>query len=365
MGRVSRARRIATAAAYGGGGISLLGVAATGLIISQIMAARRAIKPLDIGPQPCDGTYGDHHPGPNTTLALLGDSSAVGLGVTLSRETPGALLGSGLADISGHPVQVRSFAEVGARSADLPPQVAAAREIRPDVAVILIGGNDVINRVWPSVAVHHLEGAVRTLVDAGITVVVGTCPDLGTVAPIRPPLRWVARRWSRELAAAQTIAVVEAGARTVSLGDLLGPEFITNRGKFFSPDLFHPSAAGYAAVASVMLPTLAVALGMMAEREAPAAAPDRAGDVRSLPHAAVAAADRAGTEVSGAELAGRERGPWGRWAELRRRVLGHTDHPDERDTRREIPDSGTVSQQAGSDPEAGPQSVPVGSEEDR
>ena len=64
---------------------------------------------------------------------------------------------------------------------------------------------------------RHLSEAVRTLRDAGVEVVVGTCPDLGTVRPIPPPLRQVARAWSRRLAAAKTIAVVEQGGRTVSL----------------------------------------------------------------------------------------------------------------------------------------------------
>ena len=63
---------------------------------------------------------------------------------------------------------------------------------------------------------------MRRLRDAGAEVVVGTCPDLGTIEPIAPPLRQVARLWSRRLAAAQTIATVEAGGRTVSLGSVLG-----------------------------------------------------------------------------------------------------------------------------------------------
>ena len=54
-------------------------------------------------------------------------------------------------------------------------------------------------------AVRYLVDAVRTLRDAGCEVVVGTCPDLGTIRPIQPPLRWLARRWSRQLAAAQTV----------------------------------------------------------------------------------------------------------------------------------------------------------------
>ena len=43
--------------------------------------------------------------------------------------------------------------------------------------------------------------------------------------PIPHPLRHVGRSWSRRLAAAQTICVVEAGGRSVSLGDLTGQIF--------------------------------------------------------------------------------------------------------------------------------------------
>ena len=117
----------------------------------------------------------------------------------------------------------------------------------PDVAVILIGANDVTHTVLPAASVRFLSEAVRRLREADVAVVVGTCPDLGTVSPLPPPLRQVARVWSRRLAAAQTIAVVEAGGRTVSLGSILGPEFAAAPALLFGPDQFHPSAAGYEA----------------------------------------------------------------------------------------------------------------------
>ena len=88
---------------------------------------------------------------------------------------------------------------------------------------------------------------MRALIAEDCEVVVGTCPDLGTIRPIAQPLRVLARRWSRQLAAAQTIAVVAEGGRTVSLGSVLGPSFATDHG-LFSSDEFHPSAAGYAAL---------------------------------------------------------------------------------------------------------------------
>jgi len=118
------------------------------------------------------------------------------------------------------------------------------------------------------------------------------------------------------MAAAQTVAVVEAGGRTVSLGDLLGPRFTAEPHRMFSWDRFHPSAEGYAAAATALLPTALAALGAAEERHPTLTVGE---GVRTLPRAAHEAVRHAGTEVSGARVAGAERGPAGRWAQLRRR----------------------------------------------
>ncbi len=105
--------------------------------------------------------------------------------------------------LTGRPVPMTNHAVVGARSADLERQVTRCLSARPHVAVIIIGANDVTHLMPRWIAVRHLETAVARLTDAGTAVVVGTCPDLGTVRPVGPPLRWVARELSRSLAAAQ------------------------------------------------------------------------------------------------------------------------------------------------------------------
>ncbi len=319
MGRVARARRIAVAAAYGGGGLSVLGAVLAAVLVRQAMQARRAIQPREFGPPCAGGHYGAEFAGEPLTLALLGDSSMLGYGVDTVAETPGAMFATGLAQLARRPVRIVSVAMIGAESRHLGAQVDTALLERPHAAVILVGGNDVTHRVRQSVSVGHLRRAVRGLVGADIRVVVGTCPDLGTIRPIPQPLRWIARRLSRDLGAAQTIATVEAGGRTVSLADLLGPEFAAHPGELFSEDRFHPSAAGYARAVSAILPSLAAALGV---GDDPAAAPrsDRGEGVRSLPSAAVEAVDAAGTEVTATAVAGRARGPWGTWAELRHRI---------------------------------------------
>jgi lysophospholipase L1-like esterase len=328
VSRVANARRVAAAAVYGGGGLGLAGVAAYGLLLGQAKMARRAIPRSTVAPPSGDGRYGDDQPGEPLTVAMLGDSSAAGYGVELAGETPGALVAAGLAEKIHRPVRLVCRAVVGARSAGLDAQVDAVLPERPAVTVIMIGGNDVTNRVRAQDAVRQLDRVVRRLRAAGSEVVVGTCPDLGTIKPIQPPLRWMARRASRTLAAAQTIAVVEGGGRSVSLGDLLGAEFLAAPGQMFSADRFHPSATGYAAAAAALLPSVAAALGHFdAVEDAPSRA--RGEGVLPLAQAAVEAADAAGTEVSATALAGRDRGALGRWAQLRHRIRVFTATPAE------------------------------------
>jgi lysophospholipase L1-like esterase len=311
---------VVVAAAYGGGGLGLLTAAGWALLIGEAKLARRWVGPPTGSPPVGDGIWG-FGAGAPLTLAVLGDSSAAGLGVTDPVETPGVLLAAGLAEVVGRPVRLVTAAVVGARSAHLPSQVEKVRAERPEIALIMIGANDVTARVRPSDAVRDLGLAVRRLRAEGIEVVVCTCPDLGTVEPIAQPLRYVARVWSRQLAAAQTIAVVEAGGRTVSLGDLLGPEFAARPRDLFSADRFHPSAEGYSAAMAVTLPSVCAALGVWpeetdAEVDRRLFVPD---GVTPVATAALRAAGRPGTEVSGTVVAGRDRGPRGRWAFLRRR----------------------------------------------
>lgn len=318
VSRARRARKIAAAAVYGGGGLTLLGAASFALLVAEVKLARRWVGTTPASEPPvADGRYGTGDSEP-ISLVLIGDSSAAGIGVTEPRDTPGALLAAGLSAVAERSVRLTNVAQSGAQARDLSEQVSRALEIEPHLAVIMIGANDVTHRVKPSMSVRHLENAVRLLRATGCEVVVGTCPDLGTVEPIAQPLRWVTRRWCRQLAAAQTIAVVEAGGRTVSLGDLLGPEFAANPTEMFGPDRFHPSARGYAAAAAAVLPSICAALGLWPESEA---LPDtrRGEGVLPVYLAAAEAAEEPGTEVAGTRVAGNERGPRGRWAMLVRR----------------------------------------------
>jgi lysophospholipase L1-like esterase len=327
VSRVSAARRLAAAAAFGGGGVSVLGGSLYGLLRLEAMLARRVIGTFEGRVPDASGWYGRGRPGPAIKVVFLGDSSAAGYGVDTVEDTPGAMLASGVAARADRRVHLQQFCFVGAQSGDLDGQVEAALGTDPDVAVILVGANDVTHRMLPSVSVRYLGDAVRRLREAGVAVVVGTCPDLGTVRPIPQPLRAVARSWSRRLAAAQTIAAVEAGGRTISLGSILGPEFDAAPALLFGPDQFHPSAAGYRSLAGVLVPSVLAGLGLAeqgidADSGGADLAEPRTEGVLPVSYAAVRATRTPGTEVEGTEVDGSRRGAGGRWARLLRRGRG-------------------------------------------
>lgn len=321
MSRASIVRHVKTAAGYGVGRLGLASfVLLALLLVAEAKLARWIVgKPYEAAPR-TDGLYGSGSDEP-LSLVVLGDSVAASVGVREPHESAAAFLATGLSSASGRSVRLTSVARSGARSADLERQVTEALGAHPDAAVIVVGGNDVMRRTPPRVTLRHLRRAVQRLRGAGCRVVVGTCPDLGTIQPIQQPLRTLVRHASRVFAAAQTVAVVEAGGRAVSLGDVLGPAFRAAPQEMFGPDQFHPSPRGYASAAAALLPAVCVEL-VLWETEM-VREPVRWSSVLPVPLAAAEAAEKPGTEVAASGEVPRHRrvprGPWARVLRPRRR----------------------------------------------
>jgi lysophospholipase L1-like esterase len=316
-----RSHRIALFSGGGLGGLAITAIGAlAGLIYGEVKLAERRIPKAQDPPPAHDDTIwaasGVSRTRPPIRIAMLGDSTAAGYGVYRDRDTPGAQLAIAISEAARRPVHITNVAVVGAESPDLPVQVDRLDHIPFDLAVLMIGANDVTERTKPSVAVPYLETTVKRLRAMGAEVVVGTCPDLGTIRPLAQPLRAYARRLSRDMAKAQTVAVVGAGGRTVSLGDLLGPLF-ASRLELFSEDQFHPSAAGYAEAARAVLPSCLDALGLRTRARSASTFTTRR--VKTAKRAAAQAVAHPGTEVAGAERFGRSEGRRGPFAQLRRR----------------------------------------------
>ncbi|HEX6077114.1 MAG TPA: SGNH/GDSL hydrolase family protein [Micromonosporaceae bacterium] len=227
---------------------------ATGLLAAELLAARlrRHVRPA-IGPG-IRASIGEPDLA-TVRMVMVGDSFAAGVGVTSVDDSVGGHLATLLAG-DGHRIELSSVAVPGTRSHHLDTQVSRALLGRPpDVAVILVGLNDATPLVNPSEAAFHLGAAVRRLLDAGVAVVVGTCPDLAASRAIGPPLRQIVGWLGRRIARTQEPAVVEAGGVAVDLARRTGPVFRADPGTI-CVDGFHPSADGYRVWAHALYPAV-------------------------------------------------------------------------------------------------------------
>lgn len=272
-------RRLGRTVALGGGGLTLLGVTGVGVLFAEARLAKRWIVPRMSTPLPVDGRWdaagllvaedGPVQPGPigrrPFVVAVLGDSAAAGLGADDITSTPGGLLARGVAEHLGEEVELRTATRSGAVSAELAGQVdrLEAADVRPDLVLVIIGGNDVTNRVPVPVAAAQLAAAVQRLVAGGSRVVVGTVPDLSKVRAVQQPLRALGGRWSRQLAHAQAVAVLAVGGHPVDLRGLTAADFHAEPAVLFADDRFHPSTLGYRRTMAHVVP---VALGLLEAR---------------------------------------------------------------------------------------------------
>lgn len=188
---------------------------------------------------------------------VLGDSLAAGVGCSRVEETLGERLGAVLRE-QGHRVDLGVHAVSGARSSGLAAQVRAAVAAGVDVALIVIGANDLTSFTPPAVGAGLLHEAVAGLRRAGAQVVVATAPDLGIVSHVPPAYRAFVSQASGLYARAQADAVVRAGGAVAVVGAELFDRFSAEPG-LFSADRFHPSPAGYALIADALAPSVLAA----------------------------------------------------------------------------------------------------------
>jgi lysophospholipase L1-like esterase len=255
VGRVGKATAVSVIAGTAGGAAVLAAEA-------MVAKVRRYARPdLNLAMR---ASVGPNH-APPLRLVLLGDSSALGVGVERVGDSVGGHLAELLAGAQGSDgrrIELSCAAIAGAHTEDLGTQVARTLITgQPDVAVILVGANDAVRMRPPAASAAHLSAAVRRLDDAGVAVVVGTCPDLGAVRAFAPPLRQIAGMLGRRVARAQTAAARVAGATVVDLAAQAGPVFRADPATL-CPDGFHPSAAGYRVWARVLFPAVAEAAGV-------------------------------------------------------------------------------------------------------
>ena len=190
-------------------------------------------------------------------LAVLGDSIGFGTGASRPADALGPRLAAALT-ADGFDVELHVLAVPGAVSADLAAQVRRAEPLLADLALVVIGANDLARFRPPAQAAGELGAAVEALRLTGVDVVVLPAPDMSTVPFVPPAFRTVVRAACAQLQLRQATVAEAAGASVAAVSAAVGAAFTADPA-LFSGDRFHPSSAGYARIAAEVAPTVLAA----------------------------------------------------------------------------------------------------------
>jgi lysophospholipase L1-like esterase len=179
----------------------------------------------------------------------MGDSSCTGPGLEHPDEIWVRQTASDVAEL-GFLVDVDSTAVGGATVGDLlVEQFWRIERDRYDVALVSIGGNDVLKGTVLKTFENDLERLVRLLDERADLIVLSGVGDIGTIPRLLPPLRDLLRARAKRFDAAHArvadrLGVVKADQWSSAPGVFADPSI-------FTPDLFHPGAIGHRAWADV------------------------------------------------------------------------------------------------------------------
>jgi lysophospholipase L1-like esterase len=201
-------------------------------------------------------------------LLLLGDSIAYGTGARRAEDTLGRRL-AGALTAEGFDVDLHVLAVPGAVSADLAAQVRRAQPLDADLAVVVIGANDLARFLPPEQATAALAAAVGALRARGTDVVVVPAPDMSSVPFVPAAFRPVVQAACTQLQRRQAAVAESAGATVADIAAEVGRAFVADPA-MFSGDRFHPSSAGYARIAAALAPIVVAAARERRDRTAAA-----------------------------------------------------------------------------------------------
>ena len=208
------------------------------LLVAQAKRARGRAPKLGEAEGPRSGSVGS---GPLLRLLVVGDSSAAGVGVATQDRALALPLSRMLAARAGVRVEWHLVARTGLASADAQALLEQAGPLECDVAVVVLGVNDVIAQVPSQRAVAERSRlADWLLANTGARhVCFSSLPPMHQFPLLPQPLRWIAGRdacrldsaWSRWAASRDDVS-------HVSIAIDLAPDAM-------AADGFHPGEPVY------------------------------------------------------------------------------------------------------------------------
>lgn len=219
--------------------ILILSLMVIGWFAYNIFRVKKLIQ-VSAGIQTIDA-YEQHPDSATLRILVAGDSTAVGTGTTNVSQSVAGRIGEDYptADIT-------NLSQNGRKTGELIEVIQAQNGKQYDLILLQIGGNDIIRFVaLPQVAnnIDILLTEARKLSDRVILVTSG---DVGESPFFPRPLH---KLWSKRTKEVRVLFQEASKKHGVQYVDLFGLNvdsvFNTDIPKYYSPDLLHPSEAGY------------------------------------------------------------------------------------------------------------------------
>lgn len=200
-----------------------------------------------------DGLRGAVGQGRVRRLAVIGESTAAGVGVDHNERGLAGSSAAHLAEATGGSAEWSVLARNGATARVVAEQLLPSLPAQLDAAIVVLGVNDLMRgrslRAWERDTRALLRG-LRERVGPEAGVVVSGLPPFGAFPFLEPPLKTVLAGRARSLNAVLARSAAEAEAHFVELDTELDEPF-------FSSDRFHPSARGYGIWAGALVEPIA------------------------------------------------------------------------------------------------------------
>jgi len=213
------------------------------ILLAQAHWLRRTAIELPEPDGPRRGTVG--RGGVRLRLLVVGDSSAAGVGARTQREALARPLAERIAERLAGSVRWQLVARSGLTSEGVCDELVSAQPRPADVAVVVVGVNDITRDVPLAVALRHRSRIADWLRRHGEArhVIFPALPEMERFPAVPKPLSWYAGRVARRNNRAQRRwAAQQAGVTHLEM------EGVT-QASLFCEDGFHPAPALYAKVA--------------------------------------------------------------------------------------------------------------------
>ncbi len=233
-----------------------LGLLAAFVLIEGLLVKFNG-KPVAVPDIPREAiTYGEGEP---LNYVVLGDSLSVGQGGDYQT---GMAVTSAQQLAKTNKVSMTNVGVSGARAKDvLDKQLSGALKAKPDVALIIIGSNDITHITGIESVKSSINSTISQLVESNchIKIVLTGSADMGAVPRLPQPLRYFAGQRVKKLNHAVTSIVQDNQLTFAPIAEKTGQAFRDDP-TLFAADKFHPNTRGYDVMNTVIVSAVNEAL---------------------------------------------------------------------------------------------------------